>query len=258
MSETKTLSFRLNSLDKERAESIIKTISDKRKLSKPDSFIYLLDDYNKRILLDGKTNVDYIPPNISDVLNSINCDYLVFRDDLFQCFEDYHKKKDTYSIGIEPETVRMNCLSCLKGKSDIIERKIQDERRKESFKRIETLARQLLTITEKGFMTNVQLCTYNILDGNLTYSRDNETLICGLQDNDLINIQDRCMKALNNKTSKPPCQYLITLEHLSQISKEDIKKMNIELPQIQYEEEEIIQDIKTVDAEYEVKEEDKE
>jgi hypothetical protein len=217
---------------------VIGKIADEKGLTKGDCLEYLIDKYES-ILLDGKVKPDeYIPPNIKDTLIDVDCSYIEFisEDDTFYCLEKYHKTKKKDVLGIDPEIVRRLCLACKQGKADLIEKKLADERRKESFKKIEDFLKGFITITTKGFIQQTYLCKFDAIDGAFYISRDGKTLTCPLNEMDIVTIKDQCMCALNPKTAKPPCQYLITLEHLVQITKEDIKEMDLELPSITYEE----------------------
>jgi len=196
-----------------------------------------------------------------DALNEISCNYIQFVDDGFYCLEKFSKSKKKDPLGLEPKEVIILCSSCIQGKRDSVEAKINEERRKESMKKILDFAKQFMVITEKGFLATSYMCIANTLDGELTFSRDGKSLTCTLQDNDIVSIPDICMCALNPKTQKPPCQYLVTMEHLASITKDDLKKMNLDLPTLEYEEPYIDYDKlnpktnKNVDAKYEVKEE---
>ena len=116
-----------------------------------------------------------------------------------------------------------------------------------------------MVVTEKGFIATTYLCYANILEGELIVSRDGKTLQCELQDRDIVEIPKLCMLAINPDTRKTPCQYLATFDYLKQITKEDLDKLDLELPTITYEEPPVNYDKlnpKTqIEPEYEVKEE---
>lgn len=233
---TRSYSFRLSNSQIEKANSVFEIISKEKSLSKGDCLEYILDKYNE-MLLNGKVSPDeYIPPNINETLISVNCDYIEYLDETFYCLEKYFKTKKKDILGISPDEVKRLCLACKQGKADLIEKKIADERRKESFKKLENFLKGFITITEKGFISESYMCTCDAIDGRFIVSRNNKTLLCPLIEYDLVTIKDICMSALNPKTGLPPCKHLITLEHLVQISKEDFKEMNLDIPQIQYEE----------------------
>ena len=87
-------------------------------------------------------------------------------------------------------------------------------------------------ITERGFMVNNYMCICNALEGKFIVSRDNKTINCPLNDDDIVDIKELCETALNPDSGLPPCQYLIVLDHLVKITKEDLERMNLTIPQI--------------------------
>jgi len=254
------INFRINESQKQLITNTLERVAKEKGFNKGDSLLYIVESFSKMQLGD-KTN-EPVNLNIRETLLDIDCDYIEFSDETFWCLEKAHatKKKDT--LGVNPESVKRFCIACKQGKADKIENKIKEERRKESFKRIERFLKQFMVITEKGFIAETYMCLCNAIEGNLIYSRDGKSLQCPLLDNDIVQINDTCMTALNPKTGLPPCHYLVTLEHLVQLTKEDIEKMDIELPQIDYIEQEeptsrtiSKEHRKDIDAEYEVKEE---
>ena len=94
------LSFRLSVTQKNKANKIIENVMGERDIVKGDALEYILDKYND-MLLDGKVSPDeYIPPNIQDVLLSVDCDFIEWLDETFYCLEKYHKSKKKDILGL--------------------------------------------------------------------------------------------------------------------------------------------------------------
>lgn len=242
----------------------MENIGEEKGFNKAEALEYIVDAYNN-MLLEGKVKPDeYIPPDIQDVLNSINCDYLLF-DGKFFCLERYHNKKERDIIGIDPSKVKANCMACLKGKQDIIKHKIDEQRRKESFRKLHDFLKKFIVVTEKGIIANAYMCTYDAIDGKFHVSKDGKTIKCPLEEDEYVSIKDTCYTRMNPKTDLPPCHYLITLEHIVQLTKEDLETMDIEIPMIDYiePEEQTSRTIasehrKEIDADFKVKENEEE
>jgi len=188
-------------------------------------------------LLEGKVDSeDYIPPNVQDVILSIDCEYMQYTDETFYCLEKFGKQKKKNLLAIAPYEVNVLCTSCKQAKIDEHNSMIAKEQRKESVKKLVDFARKFMSVTEEGFLTTTYMCTCNIIEGDVKFSRDGKTLICPLIDNEMVSIQDSCFSALNPKTEQPPCQYLIPLEHKAMITPEDMEKMNLTIPVVEYQE----------------------
>jgi len=258
---SRQINFRVNESQVKFINDIIdKTILEKGLPNKGDALYYICEKHSNMKI--GNVSGEYIKPNVRETLLDIDCDYIEYENETFYCLEKAHKTKKKDNLGIDPESVKRFCIACKQGKADLIENKIKEERRKESFKRIDKFLKQFMVITEKGFIAETYMCFGNALEGNLIYSRDGKSLLCPLADNDIVQIKDVCMNALNPKTGLTPCKYLATLEHLVQLTKEDIEKMGIDLPQIDYikQEEPTSHTLskehrKEVDAKYKIQEE---
>jgi len=256
-----SIGFKVSDSQKQLINNTLERVAKHTGLNKGDSLVYIIESFsNKQI---GNESGEYIKPNVRDVLQYVDCPYIEHSDEIFWCLEKAHTSKKKDNLGVDPENVKRFCIACKQGKADLIEKRNKEERRKESFKRLERFLKQFMTITEKGFIAETYMCLCNAIEGNLIYSRDGKSLQCPLEENDIVQIQDVCMNALNPKTGLPPCHYLVTLEHLVQLTKEDIEKMDIDLPQIDYlEPDEPSSNTlrkehrKEIDAEYEVKEEE--
>jgi len=253
-------STRLNKEQKDKINKTLERIAEEKEFTKSQSLIYIVDSFSKMQL--GDSTNEPVTINIRETLLDIDCDYIEYSDETFWCLEKTHKTKKKDELGTDPESVKRICRACKQGKADIIGNKIREERRKESFKRIERFLKQFMTITEKGFIAETYMCLHDAIEGNLIYSRDGKSLQCPLEDNDIVQIKDVCMNAINPKTGLTPCQYLVTLEHLVQLTKEDIEEMDIDLPQIDFIEPQEKtshtlnkESRKNIDAEYEIKEE---
>ena len=231
----KTFSVRITKSVKDKIENCLVKIAEDTGFKKGKALEYVFDAYIQ-MLLEGKAKPDeYIEPDIQDVLTSINCDYLLY-DGKFFCLERYHNKKERDIIGIEPSKVKDNCMACLKGKQDIIKHKITEQRRKESFRKLHDFLKQFIVITEKGIIANAYMCTYDALDGKFHVSKDGKSLRCPLEEDEYISIKEVCFNRVNPKKEMPPCQYLITLEHIVKLTKADLETMDIDIPVIEYEE----------------------
>jgi len=240
---------------------VFERVAEKNNLTKSETLVYIVESFSNMQLGDA-TN-EPVTINIRETLLTIDCDYIEYSNEKFWCLEKTHKTKKKDELGTDTKSVKRLCTACKQGKADLIEHKIREERRKESFKRIEGFLKQFMTVTEKGFIAETYMCLCDAIEGSLIYSRDGKSLQCPLIDNDIVQIKDTCMTSLNPKTGLPPCHYLVTLEHLVQLTKEDIEKMDIDLPQIDYIEpqEKTSHTLnkehrKEIDAEYEIKEED--
>lgn len=229
---TTTLTVRMGSIQKEKINSVLKNLMDKKSFSKGDALEFISDAYDVQSTEGAFNEEDYIPPSIMDALREIACEYLQYAEETFLCLEHFHKTKKKHMLGIEPRALIIDCKSCKQGKADIVKNQIAKERRKESIKKLLAFASTFSIITERGFMAQSYICIHNALEGNFIFSRNNTNMNCGLADNDIVQIEDTCITKLNPKTQLAPCQYLITLDHLVKLSKEDLETMNLIIPQI--------------------------
>lgn len=233
---TSPISFRVSPHQKKFINKVLKKVIDDKSLSKPDSLYHVVEVYDKQ-QSKGSTNPDdFIASNIRDAIRNIECNYLQFTDETFYCLEKFNKSKKKDILGIEPQEIVALCTSCKQGKADVVRIQIEKEQRKASVKKLMDFAKQFMVVTEKGFLATSYMCVAEALEGNMIFSRDGRTLYCTLQDNDAVDIEKTCMCALNPDTDKPPCQYLITLDHLVTISKEDLEEMNLNIPTMEYQE----------------------
>jgi len=229
-------------------------------LKKSDAFMFVIDWYNKERLSGSISPDEYIPPNVQDALSRIkrNCGYIQFVDEGFYCLEKMVTTKKKQPLGIEPNEVIILCEACQMGKRDKMQTELDKERRKETVKKVMDFAKQFMIITEKGFIATTYMCKCNALEGELIFSRDGKTLVCELNDRDIVDIPKTCMVYINPDDAKPPCQYLMTLDYLATITKEDLEKMKLNIPTITYNEPPVNHDKlyptkEQIEPEYEIK-----
>jgi len=232
MSNTTTLSFKIGQAQKDKANIIIKKVQKEKSITKGDALEYILDAYDIQSTTGEFNQEDYIPPSVMDALRQIACEYLQYVEETFLCLEHFHKSKKKHMLGIEPRGLIIDCKSCKQGKADIVKNQIAKERRKESIKKLLAFASTFSIITERGFMAQSYICIYNALEGNFIFSRDNSSILCGLDEGEITSIEESCLVKLNPKTGLAPCQYMITLDHLVKLSKEDLETMNLIIPQL--------------------------
>ena len=199
---------------------------------KSDALMYILDAFEKQSTKGAFNEEDYIPPSVMDALREIACEYLQYAEETFLCLEHFHKTKKKHMLGIEPRGLIIDCKSCKQGKADIVKNQIAKERRKESIKKLLAFAQTFSIITEHGFMAQSYICIHNALEGNFIFSRDNSSINCGLNDGEVTSIVETCLTKLNPQTGLAPCQYMITLDHLVTLSKEDLETMNLVIPKL--------------------------
>ncbi len=232
MAQTTTLGFKVTGSLKKKINKILKKVQDDKGVRKVDALEFIIDAYDKASIESSFNEEDFIPPSIMDALREIACEYLQYMEETFLCLEHFHKTKKKHMLGIEPRGLIIDCKSCKQGKADIVKKQIAKERRKESIKKLLDFASTFSIITERGFMATSYICIYNALEGNFLFSRDNTTINCGLVEGEIVQIEHDCLTKLNPQTSLAPCQYLITLDHLVKLSKEDLETMNLIIPKI--------------------------
>ena len=238
-----SLAFKVSSVQKDYLNKVIKKIQKEKGLTKGDSLHFIVDHFDKELYKGAVDKQDFLPPNVMDAIRDIECNFLQFSEDTFYCLEKFaiSKKKDI--LGIEPNEIIAMCTACKQGKADKIRIQMDKERRKESVRKLMDFAKTFMVITEHGFMAQSYMCTCDELEGQLSFSRDGKTLTCPMSEGDIVDIEDICMTRLNPDTDEPPCQYLITLDHLVQLSKEDLETMNLIVPVIKYEEPPVNQEV---------------
>lgn len=256
-----TLSFRVSESEKEYANGLIEAIAEQEDMNKSESLIEILRRY-ERSLIDDKTNENWVPPNVSQVLKTIDCEFLKFYDQDFVCLEKYHSTKKPVLLEGSPQQVQDGCQACGYYREKKRLQKIQELRQKEYIKRLEKFMKGLMRITEKGFITDIQFCICDVLEGDLGFSRDGLTLKCPLENGEIVYINDKCKTLVNNENGLPPCKFFASLERLVRIQKEDWEKENLTLPQTfledldldkpEYQDQEPPRE--TIEAEYEIKE----
>jgi len=232
MASTTTLGFKVTDSLKAKANKILKKIQKDRGIRKVDALEFVLDAYDIQTSKGEFETDDYIPPSVMDALREIACEYLQYAEETFLCLENFHKSKKKHMLGIEPRGLIIDCKSCKQGKADIVKNQIAKERRKESIKKLLKFAQTFSIITERGFMAQSYICIHNALEGNFIFSRDNSSILCGLEDGEITSIDESCLTKLNPKTGLAPCQYMITLDHLVKLSKEDLETMNLIIPKL--------------------------
>ncbi len=211
---------------------VIASIKKEKSLTQGDALEYIIDAYDKASIESSFNTEDFIPPSIMDALREIACEYLQYHKETFLCLEHFYKTKKKHMLGIDPRGLIIDCKSCKQGKADIMRKQIAKERRKESIKKLLDFASTFSIITERGFMATSYICICNALEGNFLFSRDNTTINCSLDEGELVQIEHECLTKLNPQTSLAPCQYLITLDHLVKLSKEDLETMNLIIPKL--------------------------
>jgi hypothetical protein len=240
---------------------VIDRIAEEKDILKGDSLEYVIDKYNQLSTKGEVDHEDYIAPTIIETMKDIDCDYIQYLDDTFYCLERFENRRKKDALGVEPEEVKILCTACKRRKAEQIQEQWEKEQRKQSIKKLKNFAKQFMIMTERGFIAASYMCIADSIDGNFQISRDGKTLTCALDDYNPVNIEETCKCRLNPKTKQPPCINLVTLEHLVTLTKDDLQEMNLELPQLEaspiqpQEQLEPDLDRKTVEANYEIKEE---
>lgn len=258
-----TIAFRVSEEEKTYADNLIEALKNDLSLSnKGEAFLELVRRYEQS-LLEGKTSEAYVPPNVADVLKKIDCEFLKFYEQDFVCLEKIASTKKPVFLEGSPQQVQDMCQACGYYREQKRLQKINELRQKEYIKRLEKFMKGLMRITEKGFVTDIQFCICDVLEGDLGFSRDGLTLKCPLENGEIVYIHDKCKTMLNPKDGLPPCQYFASLERLIRIQKEDWENEGLVMPQTYLEELDLdkpeYQDQseprKTINAEFEIKNE---
>ncbi len=229
---TTTITVRMGSNQKKKINATLKNLMELKSFSKGDALEFITDAYDLDTSKGAFNQEDFIPPSIMDAIREVACEYLQYMEETFLCLEHFHKTKKKHMLGIDPRALMIDCNSCKQGKADIVKNQIAKERRKESIKKLLTFASTFSVITERGFMAQSYICIHNALEGNFIFSRDNTTINCGLDEGEITSIEETCLTKLNPKTGLAPCQYMITLDHLVKLSKEDLETMNLVIPEL--------------------------
>ena len=208
-----TIAFKLSELEKELANDIVESFAELNGLNKSEALIRILREYKTSQQERG----DYVPPNVNQVLEGIPCKYLQFIANDFLCYEQAHKKKQPTVLNGTPEEVKITCQACLQGKRDLEIARSKKLQEKEYIRRLRTFAKQLIRITEKGIVNDVFFCLCETLDNQLGFSRDNETMICPLEDQEVVYIEETCKNRIDPKTGESPCQYLTSMQNIVRI-----------------------------------------
>jgi len=228
------IAFRLSTQsEKDKVNEILDEYSKIKNIKKPEALIQILDLYNKSEHGESITS-EYIPPNVQEVLDEIQkelgCSFIKFMENDFYCLEQIARTKKPVMLQGSPEDVLDMCRACNKYREEKKQEKIDALRQKEYIKRLERFMKGLITISERGFITDVQFCIREVLDGRLGFSRDGQTLQCPLEDNELVYINEKCQTMLNPDTGLPPCQYFASIDKLVQMDKSVWEGNDLTLP----------------------------
>lgn len=234
MQHLPTLSFKVESQrDKDLANDIIEEYAKSNKLNKGEAVIHLLVRFQEQ-LEGGQIEGAYVPPNVQEVLDEVRhklgCQFLKFMENDFYCLEKIAKTKKPVMLRGSPEDVLDMCRACDHWTEEQKQAKLEALRNREYIKRLENFMKGLITISERGFITDVQFCVREVMEGNLVFSRDGRTLNCPLEDGDVVYIEEKCQTMLNPKDGVPPCQYFATIEKLVQLDKSVWESHDLKLP----------------------------
>lgn len=217
------LNFRLTTSQKEFANRIIDRLNKEKSLNKSDAFVYVFKQYEDNII--SNKSGEYIAPNVRDVLEQIKCGYIGFINDAFYCRETMAKKREPTLLVGEPEVILKNCSACIQYKLEQEINKRNTELRKESIKKLQSFMKGFIAISKSGFRYTAFMCLCDADSGSIIFSRGGEALQCPILDKELVNIQLTCMKKINPKTSKMPCEYLASLEGIQTLDPTIFKDM---------------------------------
>lgn len=230
-----SIGFKLSQPEKDMINSTIESYQERspKKLNKSQALVALVQDFIK-YQTEGTGDTDYFPPNVYDVLTAIrgDCEYLHFIEQDFACYEDAHKKHAPQVLEGTPEQVQILCKLCLAGKRRLEIERSKRLQEKEYIRRLATFAKGLINITEKGIVHDVFFCLREILDGNLGFSRDNQTIFCPFEDGDIVYIDETCRERINPKDGSTPCQFLSSMQNIVRLDKEFWKSTNLDLPEL--------------------------
>lgn len=231
------IAFRLaTQSDKDRINDILEDYMKKKNIKKPEALLEILDLFDQSEFSEAVSR-DYVAPNVQEVLDEVKqklgCGYIKFMDNDFYCLEKIAKTKKPVRLLGSPEDVLDMCRACDHYIEEQKQAKVEALRQREYIKRLEKFMKGLITISERGFITDVQFCICEVLEGNLGFSRDGRTLQCPLENNELIYIAEKCQTMLNPKDGLPPCQYFATIEKLVQLDKSVWETHDLNFPALE-------------------------
>lgn len=230
-----SIGFKLNIDEKGMINSVIESYQDKapKKLNKSQAFVSIMQEY-VRLSTEGTSGDQWTPPNVLDVLTLIRkeCEYLNFIEQDFACYEDAHKKHTPQVLEGTPEQVQILCKLCLAGKRRIEIERSKRLQEKEYIRRLAAFAKGLINITEKGIVHDIFFCLRETLDGNLVFSRDNQTIFCPIENGDIVYIDETCRDRINPKDGSKVCQYLSSMQNIVRLDKEFWKSTDLDIPAI--------------------------
>jgi hypothetical protein len=255
MSLTKGFRFK-NIADKEYVISVVNKIADRFKDEidiQGDAVVKLC-----RIYDDGVASIGFaeLPHSVQETINTVKCEFIKNISGVFQCYETYHKNKKTKEIGSEHDKVITACNLCRVGKARAIQTNVENQFRKKGISSMVKLVNDLLRIDHDGAVAQIFLCqSKRWTHDEIIISSDQVHMKCPELENELILIDEYCVNQIDPHTLKPPCRYLVApylkvpieIPEETRAIIEDIKQLENQEPE---------SEIKTVDAEFEVKEGD--
>jgi hypothetical protein len=221
--------------------------------TKADALLYIARQYVSKYTSLGS---EQIPHSILETIRLADCEFIRHNTlKGFQCYEYYFKDKKVKDIATEHERVIESCVLCKKGKAKSILNDIESQFRKKGVTSFVKLINDLIRIDHEGAIAQIFMCQgKRFSEDELILSPDCTHIKCPELEDELIVIEEYCLTQIDPHTMKPPCRYLVApfLKVDLKIPREAQRVMD-ELKQL--ENQEIPDEPKEVDAEYEVKEE---
>lgn len=244
-----TKGFRFKTLeDKEYVISVVNKVADRY----PNDIDIQGDAIVKlaRIFDEGISTIGFeeLPHSIQETIRMCDCEFIKYSTlQGFECYETYHKNKKTKPIGHEHDKVITACYLCKVGKSKSIREKVEADFRKKGIGRMIKLVNDLLKIDSEGAIAQIFMCqAKQFTEDEIIISPDCVHMRCPEMENELILIDEHCLKQVDPFTMNPPCRYLVAPFLRVPITiPEETKIIIDEIQQLEHEESEK----KTVNAE---------
>ena len=254
MSKTKGFRFK-NIEDKEYVLDVVNKIADRYNDEievQADCIVKLCRLYEEGV--EG-LGVEQYSHSVQETLRLADCQFIKYEGLIqgFRCYEDYHKKRKSSEIGLDHDKVIASCVLCKIGKAKAIQNSVESQFRKKGITSFVKLINDLIRIDHEGAVAQIFLCqAKRFSEDELRLSPDCVHFNCAELDDELVVIDEHCLKQTNPYTLEPPCRYLvapflrvpITIPEETQAIVEELKQL---------ENQDVPDQPKEVDAEYQVK-----
>ena len=233
MSEKVTVSWKVSLEQRSLITEIVNNYSEEKHIEKGEAVIRLLKNGVDK--LTETTGQDY------SKVKPIDCDFLMYdqETELWVCLETIAKNKKAQELGMDGIKVKQLCTACFNKRQ--LERKESEYKQiqKKGFDRLAQFYKQFQIITEGGLKAYVKICTCETEDSGISISRNGHTLNCGLQNRDIVNIDDICLKRLDEATNQVGCPWLVSIDSIVNLKETETYKDLVKgFPELEHQKEE--------------------